>query len=40
MITAAIKGKIRVLEYKKPVHHLLKFIQDNQLQVAFKEIYN
>jgi hypothetical protein len=24
---------------RKPVHHLLKFMQDNQLQVAFKEIY-
>jgi hypothetical protein len=23
---------------RKPVHHLLKFMQDNQLQVAFKEI--
>jgi hypothetical protein len=23
----------------KPVHHLLKFMQDNKLQVAFKEIY-
>jgi hypothetical protein len=23
----------------KPVYHLLKFMQDNQLQVAFKEIY-
>jgi hypothetical protein len=24
---------------RKPVHHLSKFMQDNQLQVAFKEIY-
>jgi hypothetical protein len=24
---------------RKPVHHLLKFMQDNQLQVAFKGIY-
>jgi hypothetical protein len=24
---------------RKPVHHLLKFMQDTQLQVAFKEIY-
>jgi hypothetical protein len=24
---------------RKPAHHLLKFMQNNQLQVAFKEIY-
>jgi hypothetical protein len=24
---------------RKPVHHLLKFMQDNQFQVAFKKIY-
>jgi hypothetical protein len=38
------KNKLKVLfsseEFaRKPVHHLLKFMQDNQLLGAFKEIY-